>query len=173
MLVTKKYKYSYFEIKNIFEYLNKLVTLEGVSNESSQMILKNLKIIEDKYKEVMNGIYDPNKDPEIMKYNQEFKDLTIKFADRTEDGQIIGEIASDGKTQQPKITEKLEDFQKAVVELQTKYNSQLEMARNANDYNAKFMNNTVDLEITTWDKLEEFPDKLPPFVMFYFARDLI
>lgn len=172
MLVKKKYTYAYFEIKNIYEFLNKLVTLEGISNEASQMIIKNIKTFEAKYQEIIKGIYNPNNDPEIKKYNEEIGTLMEKYADRDDQGNIVFVTTQDNK-KYPKITEMAVEYQQECETLNTKYQKVLEMANNAGEYNNNYMNSKIEMEVDTWYGIHEFPDNVPPFLMFYFARDLI
>lgn len=165
MLEKKKYTYTNFEIKTIYEFLNKMFISNGIDIETSKFVVKNLKNFDGAYQEISKGIYNPNTDPKVKEYNNEIAKLMTKYADRDANGNII----MNGN--EPRITDNAVEFNNELKELQTKYNEVIAMAQNADGYNQKFLANTREVEVDTWHTANSFSEKIPPFLMFYFARE--
>lgn len=103
---TKEVRMKYIEIKNFFDFLNKIANERGVSKEVTACVLENIQLIQPIYADVINGIFNPDTDPNIAKYKQEIQQLQMQFADKNENGEVI---INKGKIQ---LTEKFADYEK-------------------------------------------------------------
>lgn len=160
-LKTKQVKMKNFEVKNLFEFLNKVAAERGVSVDVTKCVIKNLTELEKTYNEVMSGLFNPETDPNVNKYKQEIHQLQLKFADKNEKGEVI---AVNGKLQ---LTEKLADYEAAIKSLNEKYTNVLQMISNAPAYNNQYMNNERDITINV---LDEYPDETHPLLVYYLTK---
>jgi len=160
-LKTKQTRMKNFEVKNFFEFLNKIAAERGVSTDVTACVLANLKELEKTYGEVMGGIFNPDTDPNVNQYKQEIQKLQVQFADKNEKGEII---APQGKLQ---ITEKFADYEKAIKELNEKYANVIQMCNNAGAYNNQYMNNERDVTLTV---LDSYPDGAHPLFVYYLTK---
>lgn len=160
-LKTKQVKMKNFEIKNLFEFLNKVAAERGVSKDVTECVIKNLTELEKTYNDVMGGLFNPETDPNVNKYKQEIQQLQLQFADKNEKGEVI---TVNGKIQ---LTQKFAEYEKAIKELNGKYSNVLQMINNAPAYNNKYMNN--ELEVTL-NVLDSYPDETHPLLVYYLTK---
>ena len=72
-LKSKQVKMKNFEVKNLFEFLNKVAAERGVSKDVTECVIKNLTELEKTYNDVMSGLFNPETDPNVNKYKQEIR----------------------------------------------------------------------------------------------------
>ena len=162
----KTYNFTYFDIKQFFEILNKFIVNNGVGIDISVAALKTIAVLEPIYREVVNGIYVPEKDEKVIEYQKGVREIAVKYADRNEQG----ELRVDDKNN-PIITEQIVEFQKELGEYNEKNKSVIEMANNAPKYNQEYLANKKDVTIFTLNNIDLCPNEVPPILVYYFFRD--
>ena len=160
-LKTKEVKLKNIEIKNLFDFLNKVASERGVSKEVTKCVLANLTGLEQIYVEVMSGVFNPETDQNVAKYKKEIQQLQLQFADKDEKGEII---THQGKLQ---ITTNFADYEKAVKELNVKCAQVIQMINNAPAYNNQYMNNEREVKLSY---LDSYPDETPPLLVYYLSK---
>lgn len=166
MLTQKRVKYKKSELKVLFETLNN-ITNNNYTFEISKCIVDNIIALNDKYREVMSGVYVPDRDPAVQEYNKKTSDLLVKFADKNEDGSI----KIDQKNN-PIITEKMAEFQEELKKLQEENKELIEKVNKTNETNANYMNEEVELAV--WvpeiDEESKLTYQIPPTLVYYLFR---
>lgn len=164
-IIEKKVQLSQLEIKNYFEMLNKYITVNGVNAELTYAALKTLKALEPVYKEILQGIYNPDNDPKVQEYKQEVNSLIVKHADRTEQGDIVFDA-----NKNPVIKEQIVEYQNGIKELNEKYAETLKLVNGANEFNQNFLNQAKEVTIYSWHRIEEVPDEIPGVFLLYMFK---
>lgn len=144
-LKTKEVKLKNIEIKNLFDFLNKVASERGVSNEVTKCVLANLTGLEQIYVEVMSGVFNPETDQNVAKYKKEIQQLQCKL----------------------QITTNFADYEKAVKELNVKYAQVIQMINNAPAYNQQYMNNVREVKLSY---LDSYPDETHPLLVYYLSK---
>ena len=144
-LKTKEVKLKNIEIKNLFDFLNKVASERGVSNDVTKCVLANLTGLEQIYVEVMSGVFNTETDQNVAKYKKEIQQLQ-------------------GKLQ---ITTNFADYEKAVKELNVKYAQVIQMINNAPAYNQQYMNNEREVKLSY---LDSYPDETHPLLVYYLSK---
>lgn len=158
---TKQVRMKNFEIKNFYEFLNKIAMERGVSVAVTECVLKNLKELDSVYKDVLSGIFNPETDKNVIQYKQDIQKIQFQFADKNEKGEVI---LTNGKIQ---ITEKFQEYEAAIKELNEKNAQIIQMVNNAPAYNNQYMNGDRDV---TLNVLESYPDETHPLLVYYLTK---
>ena len=137
--------YLLFRLKNLFDFLNKVASERGVSNDVTKCVLANLTGLEQIYVEVMSGVFNTETDQNVAKYKKEIQQLQ-------------------GKLQ---ITTNFADYEKAVKELNVKYAQVIQMINNAPAYNQQYMNNEREVKLSY---LDSYPDETHPLLVYYLSK---
>ena len=79
------------ELKQFYEAMNECFKDNNMDTELAFVLANNMKNLQPTYIEVMNRLYDPNRDQELTAYNGEMRQLAYAYADRDEQGNPITE----------------------------------------------------------------------------------
>lgn len=152
------------ELKNyeIIQLFNEFVdgfNKEGLNAKYSLMLYKNIEVLTPIYNKIVSLIYNENYDEEYQKYLTAMKETMAKYADRTDQGDIIqdehGHI---------RITEMIVEFNAAKEAIENTYKDALFRFSHKDAVNRQVENSSQEVELVGLE-LDEFPDKAKPFVV--------
>ena len=167
-IIEKKVVLSQMEIKNFYEILNKYISGNGINAEFTYAALKSLKSMDAAYKEIVQGIYNPDTDPKFTEYKQKVNENIIRFADRDEQGEIV----LDGN-KNPVIKEQIVEYQNEIKKLNDEYEETLKLVNGSNEFNKNFLSQAKEVTIWTWRGIREVPDEIPGIFMLYMFKEEI
>lgn len=137
---------------------------EGKTAEFSYLIYKNAETLAQEYANIVNTIYDENRDIKYKTFMQESEALLIKYADRDEQGNPI--TTENGGF---KITEQVAEYKQ---EAQKHYDDNKEML---DERQQKIQESVQFLEVPLEFSLivmpiAKFPDKTAPAIVGIFSE---
>lgn len=151
------------QVKGIYEYFASQLQQEGKTAEFSYLIYKNAETLAQEYANIVNTIYDENRDIKYKTFMQEDQALLIKYADRDEQGNPI--TTENGGF---KITEQLAEYKQ---ELQKHYDdnkAMLEEREQKIKESVQFLNVPVEFNLLVMP-VSHFPDTTAPVIVGTFA----
>ena len=151
------------QVKGIYEYFASQLQQEGKTAEFSYFIYKNAETLAQEYANIVNTIYDENRDIKYKTFMQESEALLIKYADRDEQGNPI--TTENGGF---KITEQVAEYKQ---EAQKHYDDNKEML---DERQQKIQESVQFLEVPLEFSLivmpiTKFPDKTAPAIVGIFG----
>ena len=165
-IIEKTITLSKYEIKKYFEILNSYINGEGIDAELSYIAIKTLKLLDPIYKKIAEGIYNPDKDIKFQEYKQKLEQLSIKYADRDEQGEVLLD-----NNKQPIITEQIVEFQNELNHLSNENKELLDLVNNSNQNNFNFLNQIETVKIYSWKSIEFVPNKIPAIIMYFMFNE--
>lgn len=151
------------QVKGIYEYFANLLQQEGKNAEFSYLIYKNAETLAQEYANIINTIYDENRDVAYKKFEQENKQLLIKYADRDEQGNPIR--LENGTL---KITEQIAEYEQEMKRLFDENKQMLEKRQQKIQESYKFLNVPVEFNLLVMP-ISHFPDTTAPVIVGTFA----
>lgn len=166
MIKQKRINYKNYELKVLFETLNNM-TNNSYGYDVSKCIVNNIVALNDKYREIVSKIYNPNNDPAVQEYNRKTADLVAKYADKNENGTIKID-----QNKNPIITEQREAFEEELKKLQEENKELIDKVNKAPEENNKWMNEDCELSVWVPDvDFEKNPEyQIPPVLVHYLLR---
>lgn len=166
-VIKKTLTYTYSEVKQFFDMLNKFVLNEGSSVAFSYAMVKNILMLDEPYRKIAEGLYIPEKDPKVIAYKNAVRELMEKYADRTPSGEIVRDDKNN-----PVVNTKFEDFKKDIIALDEQNKDTIAKVSNADAVNQEYLvKNTMDVEICTLPDIEQCPSNVPPILLYYMFKD--
>lgn len=165
-IIEKNITLSKYEIKQYFEILNNYINGDGINAELSYIAIKTLKLLDPIYKKITEGIYNPDKDIKFQEYKQKLEQLSIKYADRGEQGEILLD-----NNKQPIITEQIVEFQNELNHLSNENKELIDLVNNSNQNNFNFLNQIETVKIYSWKSIEFVPNKIPAIIMYFMFNE--
>lgn len=154
------------ELKQFYEAMNECFKDNNMDTELSFVLANNMKNLQPAYIEVMNRLYDPNRDQELTAYNGEMRQLAYAYADRDEQGNPITE-----KNGNYRIVEQIAEFQEAADSVTAKYNAALSRANSAQQKNREVMEDSSTVELFTWNSADDCKAaRMSPLFVYYLLR---
>lgn len=155
-------------IREIYEYcVNEMKKEKGQNSYFSILIYANEILLRPIYNEIMGKWYEEREDEKFLEYMGKRDEVILKYADRSNDGQIIYEAEN-----RPRMTENSVEFEKAIATLNAEYEEVLKANIDGKNENIKLLNETQVIPIFNL-KPEYLPDDLPIRIVGYFASNII
>ena len=165
-IIEKSVTLSRYEIKQYFEILNNYINGEGIDAELSYIAIKTVKLLDPIYKKIAEGIYNPDKDIKFQEYKQKLERLSIKYADRDEQGEVLLD-----NNKRPVITEQIVEFQNELNSLSNENKELIDLVNGSNQNNFNFLNRTETVKIYSWKSIDFVPDKIPAVIMYFMFNE--
>lgn len=156
-IVNKKLKN--VEIRQLFEEFNRLAFQDGLNAKYSYMVFKNSEILLPKFQEIMNRLYDEQKDPEFHQWLDKQNEIRTRFADRDEQGNV--KTDPNGNLI---IIDQIVECDKELEKLNIDFKELNERLKAKDGYNRQIYMEEIDIDIVTLD-IDEFPNTAKPFVV--------
>lgn len=153
------------DILNLFNEFNANVTKEGLNPSYSFMMFKNTQALYDTVIKINSQLYDERKEPEWENLLKDRNQLYNQFADRDEQGNVI----VDEKTNTPKVTEMIVEFENGLKEIESKYHDMLVRIQTKDQTNSLVLDQENEVEVVTL-AISEFPDITKPFIVGLLAE---
>ena len=157
MKITKR------ELKNgdiaaLYNYCARNIANEGLSAKFSLMMCKNIQALQQAFINYQSKVYIKELDPEWAKYTKAHNDITEKYGDRDENGNLIKD------NDVVRVTEQIVEFNTANETLDNTFKEVLQRVNLSSQYNNDLSQQTQEVEYVTLD-LDEIPDKTPPYIV--------
>ena len=167
--ITRHIEVKNIELKEIFELFQRYLDV-SLNSDLACIIVVNIKKLGDYYNELMGKIYNPQNDPEYIKYNEGILTIATRYADRDEQGNPI--LDNSGKIV---ITEQIVECQEAIAKYNEENAEILKKVNGCNEKNNSLMQETVKIPIFTWATLSSVPDniEITPRLYAYLVGDLV
>lgn len=165
-IIEKEVTLTRLELKQYFEILNNYINGDGLDAALTYIALKTIKNLESAYKRINCGIYNPENDIRYKEYNQKFDQLSFKYADRDEQGEVLL-----NSNKQPIITEQIIEFQNELKKLNDDNKELLNLVDNSKENNFKFLNQQEIFKIYSWNSIDLVPDKIPGVIMYFMFKE--
>lgn len=158
-MTVKDVNISNFQIKQLFELFNNMILEPGENAKFSWMVYQNTAILAPLYADILQNIYDENRDPEFSAFYSEQDVLIQKYADR--DNNNIIKVDTNNK---PIIKENIIEFSEENKKLIEKYPELYKRLQSKNENNANVYKQTKTIPLHCLE-LSEFPPKTIPFIV--------
>jgi len=150
---------SNFQLKQLFETLNRKLNDDGENAKFSWLVFKNCEILAKPYSDLMNELYDERREPEFPAFYQAQQALVQKYADRDEQNNIV----VDGNNA-PVINENIVEFNQANAALLEQYSDLYEKIKKKDEINFEIYNRQCTFTLHCME-LSEFPARTIPFIV--------
>lgn len=169
VFTTKTAKMRNIEFKNFVEMLSKMAET-NMNCELAYIIAKNLRDLTEDYIKLMSELYDPQRDPDYVKFNEGSMAIANKHADRDEQGNII--FDKNGKMM---INDQVVEFQEAMNKYNEENKELIETFNKKLEKNNEIMQETVERKLFTWDVIENIPKNadMSPALFAFLAGDVL
>ena len=167
-IVKTKVRVTNASIRDIYEFCATEVRKETSKNPYfSLLVYSNEILLRDVYQELMSKWYDEKTDPKFIEYISARDRIILKYADRTNNGEVVFDAPN-----QPKITEMKVEFEAAITELNVQYEETLKAHQDGQQKNSELLDEIQEIEIFNI-KIELLPNDIPVRFVGYFAYSLI
>ena len=157
-MIEQEINLSLGEIKMLYEYFANQYQKEGITITWSKVIIKNLSMLIAPYKQIIDGMYDENKDEKFKEYIEKRNTLIQQYVDRNEQGQPV--LVNN----EPKITEMIVEYQDKLKELNEEYKELIEKLNKKNEINNNFLQQNVKIKIYKVEE-KDIPNVIPPYIV--------
>lgn len=151
------------QVKGIYEYFASQLQQEGKTAEFSYLIYKNAETLAQEYANIVNTIYDENRDIKYKTFMQENQALLIKYADRDEQGNPI--TSENGGF---KITEQIAEYKQESQKQFDDNKAMLEEREQKIQESVQFLEVPLEFSLLVMP-ITKFPDKTAPSIVGLFG----
>lgn len=126
------------------------------------MIYKNAETLAQEYANIVNTIYDENRDAKFQEFTKKSNELIVKYADRDEQGNPIVE------NNNYKITEQIAEFKQESEALGKEYEEVLKSRQQKIQESVQFLDVPLEFSLIVMP-IAKFPDKTAPAIVGIFG----
>lgn len=165
---TKELELTLAEYRVLHDYFVTALNKPGISVDFSLYTAAAAKSLNKSQAECIKLMNEnlPKKENLDVKYQQEMNEIVIKFADKDSDNKTI--MTAEGR---PQITNNIENFNKAINDLQEKYAKLFKAEQTKESDAAEYMKTTkIKAEFVVYDSIEDYPAVLEPAIIEILAR---
>lgn len=126
------------------------------------MIYKNAETLAQEYANIVNTIYDENRDAKFQEFTKKSSELIVKYADRDEQGNPIVE------NNNYKITEQVAEFKQESEALGKEYEEVLKSRQQKIQESVQFLDVPLEFSLIVMP-IAKFPDKTAPAIVGIFG----
>lgn len=126
------------------------------------MIYKNAETLAQEYANIVNTIYDENRDAKFQEFTKKSNELIVKYADRDEQGNPIVE------NNNYKITEQIAEFKQENETLYKEYEEVLKSRQQKIQESVQYLDVPLEFSLIVMP-ISKFPDKTAPAIVGIFG----